>query len=184
MSEPWFRFGKNAGTSGLYGVPELTGTYYLAYRSISGREEVTHAYDPATAAWSILRDDHLTITADANLFQIVIDGELALEVKDGVLTVNFYSEKGVPVEPSLIFYLRTNSTPRRLATLTKSGTLSVPKILEDGTFPEGTELFRFLNNSAVKATISKNGLQAASIVEPFWFDMSRPDQTQYLPALV
>jgi hypothetical protein len=167
MSDPWFRLGRQPNTgTGLDGAPVTPVIGYFLVYSDSKGELVTHSYDAATGVFTpTVTEDHVVVVKQTGLFEIYIDDAIAMRLQTNILRVKKFSEKGAALEPSVLFKRARRSVPETLAVLTKSGVLSVGKILQSSTFGVQTDRFRFFNGGLVKATIGSNGLQAADIKE-------------------
>lgn len=185
----WFRIGGVSGSqSGLDGFPvPAAEIFYLVYSTPNNREFITHHYDPATNTFTVIDESHVQLTVQPNLFEIRIDGLVALQISNGIFRVNRISEKGFFAATKVHFYRRKKSSPDRLATLTKNGLMAVPRVrmahrlpyknnqayrnawfyrgIESLTWPANG--FRFLNNGAYCAMIGRDGLQVVDFRESF-----------------
>ena len=165
MSDQWYRFGIQPSGRWIDTVPSYPeSVLYVSYR-VGNREDVAYTYDKGSAVFTAVNTSNISITVESDLFELEIDSTVAMSVSGGVFSVNKLSEKWSGSEPSAVFRRKTGAGTIKLATLTKSGVFTVPKILEHSTFPGTTDLFAFKNSAAITAVLSNNGLQADSFLE-------------------
>lgn len=146
-------------------MPTLIPPVYFANLAFSGVSSVPAiAYDTSTHAWTITPTaaNVLSIVSDADETGLLLNGRYCLFVRaNGAVRVGGITTRVTRAEyPRLDFFRQADSVPRRFASLSQDGTLSVMQASEKASIPGGSIDRMYLLNA--NASIGLDGLLAPS----------------------
>lgn len=159
MANEWYRFGPQPATlSGAAPTP----LYYLSFTDELGTAEITHTYNPATAAWTVVNAARVSLAISADRFALSIDGHEVFIVGGGMLSAASFTTDQIPLHGSVSFMVQFGASPERWATVSSSGVVSVPLLLER-TLTADAAAFRFTTDGALVAQLGRSALETLEL---------------------
>ena len=165
-------------------MPAFIPPTYFANLALSGVSSVPAVmYNTTTHAWAITpaAAHVVSIVSDADETGLLINGRYCLFVRsNGAVRVGGLTTKVTPAQyPRLDFFRQTDSVPRRFASISQDGTLSVMQASEKAAIPM-TSVDRMYLLGNANASIGLDGLIALAGITEIGLRYSGTGLTTYL----